>query len=243
MHKPYLIALAAMLGAALPVAAVAAPTSQVTVSAQDDVYKGRLADGSDGLTPVAVDVAGLTSITFDAVANSVTVNGGTFNDADGLGSVSGETNVGTTTQSGISAPTAGFLAGVFYSAATLTTAPAALNFNGPNGTDFATLSPELQQTFFIGDGHVGSGGAQQTFYIPTGATTLFLGLTDACGYSGAPSCYGDNSGSLTVTLDGAGGVSAAPEPGTWMLMLGGIGALGLALGRRRFKLASPLSAA
>ena len=33
--------------------------------------------------------------------------------------------------------------------------------------------------------------------------TLYLGLTDACGYSGGPSCYDDNPGSFTVTATDA----------------------------------------
>ena len=50
------------------------------------------------------------------------------------------------------------------------------------------------------------------------------------------------TGLAVQSLDGGGaaflevvpsGVSAAPEPGTWALMLGGVGAMGMMLRRRR----------
>ena len=45
--------------------------------------------------------------------------------------------------------------------------------------------------------------------------------------------YGSGgSGVISVTAD-APAVSAAPEPGAWALMLGGVGAMGLMLRRRR----------
>ena len=55
--------------------------------------------------------------------------------------------------------------------------------------------------FFIGDGLTGNGtGTQQTFNIPTGAGQLWLGISDAGGYVGAPGAYGDNLGTYTVGL-------------------------------------------
>jgi hypothetical protein len=114
------------------------------------------------------------------------------------------------------------------------TAPASLDFTSSGlGTAFSSLSPLAQQAFFIGDGLTGDGtGSTQTFYVPTGATTLYLGLTDACNYNGAPNnCYTDNEGYFTLTTNGvaAGGV---PEPATWAMMLVGIGGLGAAMRRR-----------
>jgi len=66
--------------------------------------------------------------------------------------------------------------------------------------------------------------------VPTGATTLYLGISDACGYNGSPSCYSDNGGSFTITVNG---VSAAPEPSTWALMFAGLGGGGLMLRRSK----------
>jgi hypothetical protein len=60
-------------------------------------------------------------------------------------------------------------------------APAALDFTGSN-MSFATLSPLLDQAFFIGDGLTGTGsGAIQRFVVPAGATRLFLGSSDGLG--------------------------------------------------------------
>jgi PEP-CTERM motif len=219
-------------GSALGLASAQAGTTTITVNGQDDVYRANGADGSDGLAPQSINVTGQPSITFSvSTGRTVTVDGGVLNDADGVGSVSGEFNTGANGISGITTPTAGAIIGVFEGA-TLTTTPAALNFdtgvgNNPGTTSFASLSPELQQAFFIGDGLTGDGtGATQTFDIPTGATTLYLGLADACGFSGAPSCFFDNSGSFTVTANGTAALGGVPEPASWALMLIGVGMAG-----------------
>lgn len=215
----------------------AAAAATVVVNAQDDLYNAGLG-GFDGLMPKFIDVTGLTSITFSVAPGTVTVNGGTQNDADGIGSLSGEFNTGGNSISGITVPTAGFIAGVFEGATLLLVTPTALNFtNGnPGTTSFASLSPLLQQAFFIGDGRTGDAtGATQTFYVPTGATKLYLGLTDACGYSGGPSCFGDNSGTFTVTTQGTGPViGGVPEPATWAMLLIGFGGIGVTSRARRF---------
>jgi hypothetical protein len=73
---------------------------------------------------------------------------------------------------------------------------------GPPVLDFTTdsftsVSPLLNQTFFIGDGLTGAGtGSVQRFNVPPGATRLFLGFADG---TTLPGLYGDNSGFLTVT--------------------------------------------
>jgi hypothetical protein len=73
------------------------------------------------------------------------------------------------------------------------TVPEGLVMLAPN--DFSTLSPLLQQTFFIGDGLTGTGsGAVQQVVVPTGATRLFLGSSDAEGAN-----Y-DNFGQFMVTV-------------------------------------------
>ena len=76
-------------------------------------------------------------------------------------------------------------------------APSALSIPG---IDFASLSPGLRQIFFVGDGFSASdGGFGQTFTIPDGATRLYLGLLDRQ-QADQPGWYGDNSGSLSVTV-------------------------------------------
>ena len=62
--------------------------------------------------------------------------------------------------------------------------PATLDFT-VIGTSFASLSPALNQVFYIGDGLTGDGsGSVQQFIVPLGATRLYLGCADAGGYNG-----------------------------------------------------------
>ena len=63
--------------------------------------------------------------------------------------------------------------------------------------DFSSLSPLVRQLFAIGDG-LTSGAVRQQFVVPAGATRLFVGITDRCA-GNVPGCFGDNSGSFTVT--------------------------------------------
>ena len=204
----------------------------VTIQGTDDIYNAGNPGSQDGTNPSSIDVTGLTAVTFSDATGQVFLNltsGDNLNDPDGGGSAPGSSfNTGTTTIAGLTAPQAGYITGVFLGATTVAT-PAPLDFSG--GTSFTSLSPMLQQAFFIGDGLTGDGsGTTQTFYVPTGAKTLYLGISDACGYNGSPSCYEDNGGSFQITVNGG---SAVPEPASWALMLVGVGALGGALRGRR----------
>jgi PEP-CTERM motif len=67
--------------------------------------------------------------------------------------------------------------------------------------------------------------------IPAGATELSLGVND--------DIFADNSGALTLTVTG---VSAAPEPSTWAMMLLGFAGLSFA-GYRRTKASASVVAA
>lgn len=82
--------------------------------------------------------------------------------------------------SGITAPP-GSVVGVFLgeNQPDLSPAPSALNFQSgvPGGVDYTSLSPQLKQVFFIGDGRTSSGQIQQVV-VPTGATRLFLAVMD-----------------------------------------------------------------
>ena len=71
--------------------------------------------------------------------------------------------------SSVNAPTISLL-GVFLGSSP-GLVPSALDF-GSIGTNFSSLSPLLQQVFFIGD------GIGKTFTVPTGATQLYLGTMD-----------------------------------------------------------------
>lgn len=132
--------------------------------------------------------------------------------------------------------TQGALVGVFLSAAIPNgSAPATLDFsNGGLGTNFLSLSPDIGQVFYIGNG-VTSGNVFQEFIAPTGATRLFLGITDAFGFNGVPGAFDDNDGAYRIRVgineDPRNPVTSVPEPS--VLGLFGIGLLGLAWCRRR----------
>lgn len=112
------------------------------------------------------------------------------------------------------------LVGVFLgvSQPNLSPAPGAPDFR-LIGLDFDALSPELQQVFFIGDGLTSTNAVQQ-FFIPIGATRLYLGTMDGFGWTG-------NNGVIDVT------VTAVPEPETYAMLLAGLGLVGWATRRSR----------
>lgn len=111
-----------------------------------------------------------------------------------------------TSQNGISNITAPIdsLLGVFLSDTPGGAAPCALDFSTALSRDYLTLSPELQQAFFMGDG-LTSGGFAQGIIVPTGATKLYLGTMDGYGWA-------NNIGSFEVSF------STVPEPGTLLLL-------------------------
>jgi hypothetical protein len=76
--------------------------------------------------------------------------------------------------------------------------------------------PALGELFFIGDGHTVD-GAVQRFVVPSGATRLYVGFADACGFRGAPACYDDNTGAVIVRAAlerGAARSMPVPAPGS-----------------------------
>jgi len=57
-------------------------------------------------------------------------------------------------------------------------APQALDFQDASARDYVSLSPQLKQVFFVGDGRRSNGEVQQVV-VPAGATRLFVGNMDA----------------------------------------------------------------
>jgi Domain of unknown function DUF11/Bacterial Ig-like domain (group 2)/Divergent InlB B-repeat domain len=197
----------------------AGPTNGNSVSTTVQSTGSIYATGDGSTAPTIITLpSGVTSIVFNSVTGSITtgcastagcilLNNGTgnnANDPDGIGAVPAiSSNTGTSSISGMMAPGAGYLVGLFVPAGgPAGVAPTALDFTSSGlGTSFTSLSPQLDQVFFIGDGLTGDGtGTQQTFNIPTGAGQLWLGISDAGGYVGAPGAYGDNLGTYTVGL-------------------------------------------
>lgn len=159
--------------------------------------------------------------------------GGTVYGPDGNG-VPGSSSI--TSFGGISGylGTQGALVGVFLDNAIPNgTAPATLNFSTAGlGVDFLTLSPQLGQVFYIGNG-VTSTNAVQEFIAPISATRLFIGITDAFGFNGAPGAFDDNDGSYSIRI----GINqdprnSVPEPAPLALLAFGIAYLAYLRKRR-----------
>ena len=126
--------------------------------------------------------------------------------------------------SGSNAPMAS-LVGVFLDSNSpqLSSPPSTLDFSTTTSLDYLTISPQLQQIFFIGDGRTSS-GAQQQIFVPTGATRFYLGMIDAMG------AYYNNGGNFDVQVTGSAANNdrtSVPEPssiiGLFALSFLGIG--------------------
>lgn len=201
-----LIAFAALLAATLPSYAIT-----LSVDAVNNIYGAGFGTapapggGSGGTLPPSFTFAAGSGkvLTFSSVTGTATLTtafgffgpDGNTSFAMNLGSYGGI--------SGIKSDASSFLAGVFLGPAQpLDPAPAVLNFTSAGlGTSFATLSPLINQMFYIGDGLTGTGsGSQQQFYVPDTATALYLGFPDGSGYQGLPGLYQDNGGTLTATF-------------------------------------------
>ena len=181
--------------------------------------------GAGQLPPMFSFAAGSNQIlTFSSVTGSVRVDfddtpggsngpdGGTIytrTDVFSFGGISGIINNQRTM----------FLVGVFVGPTEPTDpAPARLDFSNTGLTEnFSSLSPALNQVFFIGDGLTGTGsGVMQQFLVPSGATRLYLGFADAFDpgsntISGQPGFYGDNDGAISATF------AIVPEPSSLIL--------------------------
>jgi hypothetical protein len=126
------------------------------------------------------------------------------------------------------APASGFLAGLFLGPSLPAVAPSRLDFTS-GGLNFTTLSPQVGQIFFIGNGST-SGSVLQQFVVPGTATRLYFGIADAAGFVGVPGFYDDNVGTYQVSYSVAA-VSAVPEPAT--ISLFAVGAIATLLLHRR----------
>lgn len=222
-------------------AAATAASNSLSVPGVADVWLAGQANGTNLQNPLYgfPDVAPANSpvlastglnmtagsyLTFSATG-SANYNGCQSTDADGTGCVGFTANLpffGIALYSGpINA-----LIGVFIGAGTPGgTAPAGLNFLTPSSQAQTTISPQLNQVFFIGDGLTGTGsGSVQQFVVPAGATRLYLGTSDG------PGASFNNSGSLSVTVSDAASpppssnppAAGAPAVSTFTLLLTGL---------------------
>jgi hypothetical protein len=89
-------------------------------------------------------------------------------------------------------------------------APGALDFTTPDSRDYDTISPLLQQVFYIGDGMISTGG-QHHVTVPAGATRLFLGTMDGFEWK-------NDSGAFSVQI----GVNGTPLDNSFPFLVSAI---------------------
>jgi probable HAF family extracellular repeat protein len=198
-----------------------------SVSAKMDIYRaGGYSDGSGGSAPAAYTIQPGTAqtVTFSGITGTWTCNStATPYGPDGAtsGSCAGGLHINNPIGPFSGWDTTDFsggLVGVFLADSLPPSPPPPLRFylsdssKGGIQTNFTSLSPLPGQVFFIGDGLTETGaGSPQVFYVPPTATHLYLGYVDSCnGTSNKPSCYSDNSGSVTPTFSSSCGFSISP---------------------------------
>jgi hypothetical protein len=216
----------------LVILAVSAFPDTLTVQATSDIYAaghstvpatiypGTFAP-SDTFVPGPSQV-----LTFSSVTGMVGCNFAVTNGPDGTCWPGVDTTV--TSYGGLSGISAKqenmFLVGVFLDSSEPSgPGPSILSYDsglpGSLSTSDTSFSPDLNQVFFIGDGLTGTGaGQEQSFYVPSTASRLYLGFADSFDY--VPSYYADDVGSLTATFTFT--TTATPEPATIFFVASGL---------------------
>lgn len=197
-----------------------------------NTYNPAAAGGQPGITPTTIALnAGIgRELRVSATGSSAFCSGNTCVAATPDGPSIGGTGLNASgVISGITAPTSGFLAGLFLGPSLPAVAPAASNFAS---IDFATFAPTIGQVFFIGNGFTAA-LLQQVFFVPDGATRLYFGIADGGSFFGDPGYYDDNVGTYAVNFAVTTPTVVTPEPSTYVLMLAGLAAVGIASRRRR----------
>jgi len=234
------IAVAALIVALLPIERVGA--ASVTIASTDAIwnYGGTSVAGSGSTTPVEIAITPGSGqvLTFSSVTGAVSLTATAYGpDGHAPGCPPGACSIDVSAAAGLSgiiSDRIAFLGGVFlngHEADLGHVTPATLDFTSFN---FSSLTPAIDQVFYIGDGLTGTdSGPLQQFIVPSDATFLVLGIADANGYSGPPGAYFDNSGSFSATLRIAS--AAAPLPGALSLFASSVGVMSLLARRRRRK--------
>ena len=177
----------------------------IELSGKANIYFGEIIDtsrvrGGAGIPPVEIDVRGVKSITFedaDGIVSCIRDREGTYWGADG-GEYGPKTEIWVCGAfSGILHDTrVMFVTGVMVSEySRVEPPPEEQNFTGME--NWAEYMSAFDRPFYIGDGKDDK-GKTQTLYVPRDATTLILGFADCL--AGPPSNYGDNDGTITITV-------------------------------------------
>jgi len=125
----------------------------------------------EGLSGTAIYVSNGGQNSADGVSNFIVALGQTYPGSVPTNNYNGMSNV--------RAPIGAIMA-VFLTDDPASTgpAPAALDFNTANQRNYSTLSPQVKQVFFVGDGKRDNGEVQR-IVVPDGATRALLGMMDA----------------------------------------------------------------
>ncbi len=225
---------------AVALASTGATATTATIQSTDSVwnYASNVAgSGSTTPTEIALTPGAGQVLTFSSVTGMVNITDPisslNFGPDGGHGLAINMNISAAAGLSGIQSFNTSFLAGVFlngHEGDMSHTAPATLDFS--SNYNFTSLSPLDDQVFFIGDGLTGTGsGSVQVFNVPSDATFLVLGITDANGYNGPPGAYFDNAGSFTAVFSIE--PTTTPLPSTLPLLTAGLSGLGMLLRRKR----------
>jgi Flp pilus assembly protein TadG len=125
----------------------------------------------EGLSGSAIYVANGGQNSADGVSNFIVAVGQTYPGTVPTNNLNGLSN----TRAPIGAIMAVFLNNAPSHAAQ---SPTNLDFNNASQRDYASISPELRQVFFVGDGKRANGEVQKII-VPQGATRVFIGMMDA----------------------------------------------------------------
>jgi len=205
-----LTASALSVSAQMTVHTVVPGTSDPWLAGMPGGSTASIGDVAPDQSPVLVSgfiLTGGDRLTF-AATGSVSYQGGTPSDPPD-GNFSYDTghinNLSTADENGISDVTmpVDAMLGVFLGPdqPNLSAAPGALDFTLQASQDYLSLSPELKQVFFIGDGMTSTSILQQVI-APIGATRLYLGNMDGFDWIG-------NTGAFNADVTN---LDAAPVP-------------------------------
>lgn len=217
MRKSGIIALMVLAGAAS-----LATADVVLVDGRSAIFDaGRVAPTTDGQLPpmlsipAGADFVFVPEVTGLVRAHPVLQWGGPDGNSTTLNDTDINSHLGI---SGLIHPRTLPLLGVFLGAAEPENpAPARLDFYAL-GSEFASLSPVIGQSFFVGDGWADAQNMHK-FMVPAGATRLYLGLADAGYFTGDPMAYFDNEGGFAADVR----FNIVPAPGAMALLgLGGL---------------------
>jgi Flp pilus assembly protein TadG len=164
-------------------------------------------EASPPIIPNGIPITAGSSMTFDGI------NGGATNDYTDPNRYTADGNIGgepaaintVGNEHGIANMKAPInsLVGLFIDnnvpGTTGETVPPNLDFSTTASRNFTTLSPKLNQLFFIGDGRTDSGDVQE-FVVPIGAKRLIIATWDDYEWN-------NNIGSFTVTIHAPGSVA------------------------------------